>query len=97
MTATVRVAMAVSCAVIRIGLFSRGTRARSWRKCRHQPRPDPGCPIPDSRSLPRITFLPGTLVSDADHALETERAAEHVVREPLATGAVVGVQPERVV
>ncbi len=39
----------------------------------------------------------GALVSDADHALETERATEHVVREPLATGAVVGVQPERVV
>ncbi len=36
------------------------------------------------------------MVSDADHALETERAAEHIVREPLATGAVVGVQPDGV-
>ena len=34
------------------------------------------------------------LVSDADHALETRRAPEHVVRKPLASGVVVGAQPD---
>jgi len=33
----------------------------------------------------------GALLGDADHAFEIERAAEHVMREPLATGTVVGV------
>ena len=37
-----------------------------------------------------------SLVSDADHALETERTSEHVVGEPLASGTVVGVQTDGV-
>jgi len=31
-----------------------------------------------------------------DHAVETQRASEHVVGEPLATGTVVGVQADGV-
>jgi len=38
----------------------------------------------------------GALLGDADEPIEAERAAEHVVREPLATGAVVGIQPDGV-
>ena len=36
------------------------------------------------------------LLGDADQALETERASEHVVREPLACGEVLGAQADGV-
>ncbi len=63
MTATVRAyGCLVRCDSNRT--VSRSNPARVWRRCRHQPRPDPGCPIPDSQSLPRITFSPGTRGSE---------------------------------
>ncbi len=37
------------------------------------------------------------LLGEADHALETQRAPEHVVRKPLASGVVVGAQPDGMV
>ncbi len=38
----------------------------------------------------------GALPGDPDQAIETQRASEHVVGKPLASGTVIGLQPHGV-